>query len=163
LAKEALERMAPLFEIEARINGQIPEKRLAIRQQEAVPLLTELKTFLDNALSQISGASTLAKAIRYAISRWPALTRYTTDGRLEMTNNAVERAIRPLAVARKNFLFLGSDSGGNRAAAMFSILETCKLNGVNPEAYLRDVFARIADHPVNRINEFLPWRWRPGG
>jgi transposase len=94
---------------------------------------------------------------------WVRNWYYTTDGRLEMTNNAVERAIRPLAVARKNFLFLGSDSGGNRAAAMFSILETCKLNGVNPEAYLRDVFARIADHPVNRINEFLPWRWRPGG
>jgi transposase len=163
LAREALERMAPLFEIEARINGRPPLERLAVRQAEAVPLLTELKTFLDTALTQISGASTLAKAIRYAISRWPALTRYTTDGRLEMTNNAAERAIRPLAVARKNFLFLGSDAGGIRAAAMFSILETCKLNDINPEAYLRDVFARIADHPINRINEFLPWRWRPGG
>jgi hypothetical protein len=125
LAREALERMAPLFEIETRINGETALVRLAARQAEAVPRLTELKTFLDTALSQISGASTLARAIRYATSRWPALTRYTTDGRLEMTNNAAERAMRPLAVTRKNFLFLGSDSGGNRAAAMFSIIETC--------------------------------------
>ena len=163
LAKEALERMAPLFEIEARISGKAPEQRLAVRQAESVPLLTELKAFLEKALNQISGASTLAKAIRYAIWRWSALILYTTDGRLEMTNNAVERSIRPVAVGRKNFLFVGSDAGGNRAAAMFTILETCKLNGVNPEAYLRDVLARIADHAVNRIAEFLPWRWKPGG
>jgi transposase len=163
LAKEALERMSPLFEIETRINGKPPSERLAIRQAEAVPLLAELKTFLDSALAQISGASTLAKAIRYATSRWPALTRYTTDGRLEMTNNAAERVIRPVAVARKNFLFVGSDSGGDRAAAMFTVLETCKLNDLNPEAYLRDVLTRIADHPINRINELLPWRWKPGG
>jgi transposase len=163
LAKEAIERMAPLFEIEARINGKPPSERLAARQAEAVPLLAELKTFLDAALAQISRSSTLAKAIRYATSRWPALTRYTTDGRLEMTNNAAERAIRPVALGRKNYLFLGSDSGGDRAAAMLSILETCKLNAINPEAYLRDVLARIADHPINRISELLPWRWKPGG
>ena len=112
LAREVLERIAPLFEIEARINGQVPERRLAVRQAEAVPLLAELKSFMDKVLSQISGAGTLAKAIRYATSRWSALTRYTTDGRLEMTNNAAERAIRPLAMTRKNFVFLGSDAGG---------------------------------------------------
>ena len=95
-----LERIAPLFEIEGRINGQPPERRLAVRQAEAVPLLTELKGFMDKVLNQISGAGTLAKAIRYATSRWSALTRYTTDGRLEMTNNAAERAIRPLAMTR---------------------------------------------------------------
>jgi hypothetical protein len=100
LAKEVLERIAPLFEIEARINGQAPERRLAVRQAEAVPLLAELKSFMDKVLNQISGAGTLAKAIRYATSRWSALTRYTTDGRLEMTNNAAERAIRPLAMTR---------------------------------------------------------------
>src|SRR6516225_10366280 len=104
LAKEALERIAELFEIETRINGRPPHERLAIRQHEAVPLLGALKTYLENALSQISGKSTLAKAIRYSLSRWDALTRYTTDGRLEMTNNAVERAIRPLAMTRKNYL-----------------------------------------------------------
>ena len=162
LAKEVLERIAPLFEIEARINGQAPERRLAVRQAEAVPLLAELKGFMDKVLNQISGAGTLAKAIRYATSRWPALTRYTTDGRLEMTNNAAERAIRPLAMTRKNFVFLGSDAGGDRAAAMFTILESCKMLGLNPEAYLRDVLARIADHPINRIGELLPWRWKSG-
>jgi transposase len=163
LAKQALDRIAPLFEIEAQIKGQAPEQRLAIRQAHAVPLLAELKSFLDTALNQISGASTLAKAIRYSTSRWPALTRYTTDGRLEMTNNAAERTIRPLAMTRKNFLFLGSDSGGDRAASMFTILESAKMTGINPEAYLRDVLARIADHPINRIGELLPWRWKPGG
>jgi transposase len=162
LAREVLERIAPLFEIETRINGQAPERRLAVRQAEAVPLLAELKDFMDNVLKKISGAGKLAKAIRYATSRWSALTRYTTDGRLEMTNNAAERAIRPLAMTRKNFVFLGSDAGGDRAAAMFTILESCKMLGINPEAYLRDVLARIADHPINRIEELLPWRWKSG-
>jgi transposase len=163
LAREGLERIAPLFEIEARINGQIPEQRLAVRQAEAVPLLADLKSFFDTALKQISGASTLAKAIRYSTSRWSALTRYTTDGRLEMTNNAAERAIRPVATARNNFIFLGSDSGGERAAAMFTIIETCKMLDLDPEAYLRDVLARIADHPIKRIAELLPWRWKSSG
>src|ERR1700693_1864383 len=124
LAKEALERIAELFAIAERINGRAPPERLAVRQQDAVPLLAELETFLHRALNQISGKSTLAKAIRYSLSRWTALTRYTTDGRLEMTNNAVERAIRPLALTRKNYLFAGSDSGGIRAAAMYSLIES---------------------------------------
>jgi len=163
LAKEALERMVPLFEIEAAINGQAPELRLAARQARSVPLLAELKTFLDKALDQISGSSTLAQAIRYGTNRWPALTRYTTDGRLEMTNNAVERTMRRPAVTRKAFLFLGSDSGGQRAAAMYTMLETCVLNGIDPEGYLRDVLARIADHSIKRIAELLPWNWKPSG
>jgi transposase len=163
LAKEAVERIAELFEIETRTNGRPPAERIAIRRQDAVPLLADLKTFLEKALAEISGKSALAKAIRYALARWTALTRYTTDGRLEMTNNAVERAIRPLAMTRKNYLFAGSDSGGARAAAMYTLIETAKMNGLDPEAYLRDIIARIADHPINRIAELLPWNWRPTG
>jgi transposase len=160
-AKEALERIAELFAIEAGINGCAADQRLAVRQQQAVPLLAELNAFLQRGLGQISGKSKLAQAIRYATSRWTALTRYTTDGRLEMTNNAAERAIRPLALTRKNYLFAGSDSGGVRAAAMYTIIESAKMTGLDPEAYLRDVLARIADHPINRIGALLPWNWTP--
>jgi hypothetical protein len=163
LAKEAIERIAELFAIEQRINGRVPSERLTVRQQEAVPLLAELEAFFNRAQNQISGKSTLAQAIRYSLSRWTALIRYTTDGRLEMTNNAVERAIRPLALARKNYLFAGSDSGGMRAAAIYTLIESAKMNGLDPEAYLRDVIARIADHPINRIGELLPWNWKPSG
>jgi transposase len=161
LAKEALEQIAELFAIEAAINGHPPHERLAMRQTEAVPKLAALESFLAETLGQISGKSTLARAIRYATSRWPALTRYTTDGRLEMSNNAAERAIRPLTLGRKNYLFAGSDSGGIRAAAMYSLISTCRLTGIDPEAYLRDIFARIADHPINRIDDLLPWNWKP--
>jgi hypothetical protein len=161
LAKEALEQIAELFAIEAAINGRPPYERLAMRQTEAVPKLAALESFFTKTLAQISGKSTLARAIRYATSRWPALTRYTTDGRLEMSNNAAERAIRPLTLGRKNYLFAGSDSGGIRAAAMYSLISTCRLNGIDPEAYLRDIFARIADHPINRIDDLLPWNWKP--
>jgi transposase len=161
LAKVALDRIGKLFAIEDEINGRSPDERLTLRQAEAIPRLADLKTFFEAAINQISGKSTLARAIRYALSRWTALARYTTDGRLEISNNAAERAMRPLALGRKNYLFAGSDSGGMRAAAMYTIVETAKLNGVDPEAYLRDVLTRIPDHPINRIDQLLPWNWKP--
>ena len=159
IAKELLERIAALFAIEQEIRGRDPNQRLVVRKGRSRPLLDELKSCLDTALGRISSKSSLAQAIRYATTRWGALSRFTGDGRLEMSNNAAERAIRPLCLGRKNWLFAGSDAGGHRAAVLYTIIETAKLNGVDPEAYLADVLARIADHPANRIDELLPWRW----
>jgi len=157
LAKEALDRIGRLFDIERAANGLPPDMRQRIRQSRAAPLVEELAGFLDASLPRLSGKSELAGAIRYARSRWEVLTRYLADGRLEISNNAAERAIRPLALGRKNWTFAGSDSGGERAAGMYTLIETAKLNGLDPEAYLRDVLGRIADHPINRIVELLPW------
>jgi transposase len=159
IAKEALERIAALFEIEAQINGHAPGRRHAVRQERSLPLLTDLKDFLDAALASISRKSSLAVAIRYSLSRWPAFSRFAADGRLEMTNNAAERAIRPLALGRKNYLFAGSDSGGRRAAILYTLIQTTILNDLDPEAYLRNVLGSIADHPINRIDDLLPWSW----
>jgi transposase len=152
-----LERISELFAIEAEIKGKKPEERLKVRQEQSVPKLAELKTLLDTTLNKISGKSTLAAAIRYTSTRWIAMTRYTTDGRLEMTNNAAERAERPVAIGRKNWMFAGSDDGGRRAAIAYTLIETAKMNGLNPEAYLRDIIGRIADYPIKRIDELLPW------
>jgi transposase len=159
IALEALERIAALFVIEDSVNGQAPDRRRAARTEHAAPRLAELKTFLETSLTQISGKSELAKAIRYALSRWKALVRYLTDGRLEMTNNAAERAMRVPVLGRKNYLFCGSDTGGQRAAVLYTITETAKLNGLNPEAYLTDILGRIADHPITKIDALLPWLW----
>jgi transposase len=157
LAKDALDRIGRLFDVERAANGLPPDVRQRIRQTRALPVIDELAAFLDVTLPRLSGKSDLAAAIRYARSRWEALTRYLADGRLEISNNAAERAIRPLALGRKNWLFAGSDTGGERAAAMYTLIETAKLNGLDPEAYLRDMLGRIADHPINRIAELLPW------
>jgi len=124
----------------------------------AKPRLGELATWLDAQLQRIPGKSDLAGAIRYARSRWPALTSYVDNGRLELSNNAVENAITPVALGRKNWLFAGSDSGGARAALFYTLIRTATLNGLEPEAYLRDVIARIGSHPVNRLHELLPWK-----
>ena len=110
-------------------------------------------------MPKLSGKSDLAAAMRYALNRWDALIRYAHDGRIEIDNNAAERSIRGIALGRKNYLFAGSDTGGERAAAIYSLIETAKLNGLDPEAYLRDVFTRIADHKINRLAELLPWNW----
>jgi transposase len=152
-----LERISELFVIEAEIKGQKPEERLKVRLAQSVPRLEVLKAQFENTLNKISSKSTLAEAIRYTSTRWTAMTRYTTDGRLEMTNNAAERAERPVAIGRKNWMFAGSDAGGKRAAIAYTLIETAKMFGVEPEAYLRDVIGRIADHPIKRIGELLPW------
>lgn len=159
IALEALQRIAALFAIESSVNRRPPEHRAAARAEHASPLLDQMKAFLDTSLRQISGKSSLAQAIRYALSRWTALTRYVADGRLEMSNNAAERAMRPPVLGRKNYLFCGSDAGGQRAACLYTIIESAKMNGLNPEAYLTDLLGRIADHPINRINALLPWLW----
>jgi transposase len=160
LAKEALDRIAGLYAIEAQIKGKPPDERQRYREDHAVPLIAELKAWLESTLSKISGKSELAKAMRYALSRWPALCCHLNDGRVEIDNNAAERSIRGIALGRKNYLFAGSNTGGQRAAAVYSVIETCKLNAIDPEAYLRDILARIADHKINRVAELLPWNWK---
>jgi transposase len=157
LAAEALRRIGELYAIEEQIIGKPPDQRRQIRQAQAKPLLASLHAWVMATLRRVSGRSDIAGAIRYALSRWEALIRYIDDGTLAIDNNAVERTIRPLALGRKNWLFAGSDAGGERAAAIYSLIETAKLNGLDPEAYLHHVLERIADHPVNRVAELLPW------
>ena len=141
-----------------------PDERREVRGERSRPLLDSLKQWLEDTLVKLSRKSDTALAVRYALGRWEALLRYVDDGRLEIDNNAAERALRAVALGRKNYLFAGSDRGGERAAAIYSLIGTAKLNGLDPEAYLRDVLSRIADHPINRIEELLPWnlaRWLP--
>ena len=160
LAKEAIDRIAALYAIEAQTKGKPPDERRRCRQEQTAPPIADLKLWLEATLQKISGKSELAKAIRYSLSRWPALCYYTNDGRVEVDKNAAKRSIRGIALGRKNYLFAGSDTGGNRAAAIYSLIETAKLNAINPEAYLRDIIGRIADHKINRITELLPWNWK---
>lgn len=157
LAKEALERIGRLYEIETAIRGQSPQARKAARQQHAVPVLNALHAWLIDNRSKVDGGSVQAAAFNYTLERWKELTRYTEDGCLEIDNNAAERSLRGAGVGRKNYLFFGSDNGGERAAVIYSLIETCKLNRIDPQRYLEYVLARIADHPINRIDELLPW------
>lgn len=122
-----------------------------------------MHAWLSQLLGRVSAKSELAQAIGYSLARWQALTRYCDDGRIEMDNNAAERALRGVALGRGNYLFMGSDAGGERAAAIYSLVQTAKLNGLDPEAYLREVLGRIAEHPINRIDELLPWNLRQSG
>jgi hypothetical protein len=157
LTTEALRRIAELYAIEAEIRGKPPDERRQVRQASAKPLLADLEQWLRGSLEKLSRKSDTAAAIQYALNLWPALARYCDDGRIEIDNSAAERALRGVAIGRRNYLFAGADSGGERAAAIYSLMGTAKLNGVDPEAWLRHVLANIADHPVNRVDEFLPW------
>ncbi|MGB8325389.1 MAG: IS66 family transposase [Candidatus Acidiferrum sp.] len=157
VAKEALERIGALYVVESDINGRSPEERREIRNTRSRPVLESLKQWLEETLSKLSKKSDTAVAVRYALGRWDALMRYCDDGRLEIDNNAAERALRAVALGRKNYLFAGSDRGGESAAAIYSLIGTAKLNGIDPESYLRNVLSRISDHPINRIVELLPW------
>jgi transposase len=157
LALEALQRIAALYAIEATIRGQPPDVRLAVRLAKSAPLFTDLRDWLDKTLARIPGKSELAGAIRYTVTRWNALTLVLRDGRACLDNNAAERSMRPMTLGRKNYLFCGSDAGGERAAAIYTLTETAKLNLLDPEDYLRQVLERIADHSVKRVHELLPW------
>jgi len=158
---DALARIGALYAIEDEIRGKPVDLRLSIRQSRAKPLLDELRKWMEKALRSLSSKSETAAAIRYALSRWRALTRYTDDGLLEIDNSAAERALRAVALGRKNFLFAGSDHGGERAAAMYTLIGSAKLNGLDPELYLRTVLAQIADYPISQIQDLLPWNLAP--
>jgi transposase len=157
VAMEALERIAALYAIEKEIHGRLPEERRAVRNERSRPMLESLKQWLEELLGRLSKKSDTAIAVRYALGRWEALMRYCDDGRLEIDNNAAERSLRAVALGRKNYLFAGSDRGGDSAAVLYSLIGTAKLNGIDPEGYLRNVLSRIAEHPINSIKELLPW------
>lgn len=156
-AQEALERIQALYTIETAVRGESADVRRAMRQKHAVPLLKELHGWMVQVRTEVENGSTLAKALNYALKRWEALMRYTEDGRLEIDNNIAERSVRGSCVGKKNYLFFGSDSGGERAAIAYSLIETCRLNHIDPHRYLQYVLERIADHPINRVDELFPW------
>ena len=160
IAEEGLRRIRELYAIEASINGRPAEQRRSEREARSKPLLDGLHTWMLAQRHRLSGKSALGKALQYALSRWDALTRYVEDGRLSIDNNLAERQLRGIAVTRKNFLFLGSDTGGERAAIIYTVAETAKLNGLDPEAYIAAILDRLArGHPASRIDELLPWNF----
>ena len=161
IAGEAIKQIAVLYGVEDEARGQPPDQRSAIRIAKSKPLMTAFHAWLEQQLARIPKGGDLAVAIRYTLTRFVALSRYLDDGTLEIDNNIAERAIRGLAIGRKNWLFAGSDTGGQRAAAIYSLIETAKLNAINPEAWLADILPRIDDHPNKRLAELLPWNWKP--
>jgi transposase len=161
LAVEAVRRIDALFAIERTINGQSAERRRQVRQEASAPLIADLERWLREERPKLSRGNDLAKAMDYLLKRWPAFSRFLDDGRICLSNNAAERALRGIALGRKSWLFAGSDRGGERAAVLYSLIVTAKLNDVDPQAWLADVLARIAEHPARDIDELLPWNWRP--
>jgi transposase len=161
IAKEALDRIGALYDIERDIAGKSAEMRRHLRHNHSRPLVDAFQLWCEAQLPRIPGKGDLAKAMRYALNRWPAFTLFLEDGRVAIDNNAAERAIRPIAIGRKNYLFAGSDAGGETIADAMTIIETAKFAGLNPEAYLADVLARINDHIITRLHELLPWHWKP--
>jgi hypothetical protein len=159
IAAEAIQRIGILYDIEREIRGKSVAVRKEIRRARARPVVDDLHRWLNKILAGLSRKSDTAGAIRYALSRWRALSRYLEDGRIEIDNSAAERALRAVALGRKNYLFAGSDAGGERAAAIYSLLGTAKLNGLDPELYLREILEQIGEHPINRITELLPWNF----
>jgi hypothetical protein len=162
IAMEALQRIAALYEIEARVRGKSAADRLAARQAESKPLVTELRIWFEAQIAKLPARGPTAEAIRYALNHWDGLERFLDDGRIELDNNSVERSMRPVALSRKNSLFAGSDEGGENWACLASLTETCKLNHVNPQAYFTDLLTRLVNGwPQKRIDELMPWFWAP--
>ncbi len=160
LTTDILERIGALYAVEAEVRGQPPDSRHRARQERSRPLVNALRDVLEAALRRLSPKSDMAKAIAYATKRWTALSRFLDDGRLEIDNNIAERALRGVAVGRRNWLFAGSKGGGERAAAIYTVIQTCKANNVNPQVYIADVIAKIADDwPAGRWDELMPWNW----
>ena len=161
MALEAVRRIDALFEIERSINGLDAEARMAARKELSAPLVAALETWMREERAKLSRHNDVAKAMDYMLKRWDAFARFLDDGRICLSNNAAERALRGIALGRKSWLFAGSDRGGERAAAMYSLIVTAKMNDVDPQAWLADVLARIADHPAQKLDELLPWNWTP--
>jgi transposase len=161
IAIEVVRRIDALFEIERSINGKSAQERLAVRQTLSRPLIEDLQVYMREQLAKLSRGHDLAKAINYIVKRWASFTQFLEDGRVCLSNNAAERGLRGIALGRKSWLFCGSDRGGRRAAAMYSLIVTAKMNGVDPQSWLADIIARIAAHPVHRLDELLPWHWTP--
>lgn len=159
IAEEAIKRIASLYAVEQQARGLSPDERVRLRQAQARPILDDLESWLQDQLPNISGKSELAKAIRYGLTRMKKLRPYLDHGFLEADNNSAERSMRCVALGRKNYLFMGSERGGQSAAIAYTLIETAKLNGIDPQAWLTDVLSRIADHKINRIDELLPWKW----
>jgi hypothetical protein len=160
LALEAVRRIDVIFDVEREINGLPAEQRLAVRKDQVTQLVSDLETWMRRERARLSRHAEVAKAMDYMLKRWGSFTRFLTDGRICLTNNAAERALRGVALGRKSWLFAGSDRGGERAASMYSLIVTAKLNDVDPRAWLADVLAKIADHPASRLHELLPWNWK---
>ena len=162
IALEAVQKLDDLFDIERTINGKTAAERLAARQEHSAPLMAELHSWLSAQLAKLSRGHDIAKAINYMLRRWEAFTRFLDDGRVCLTNNAAERALRCITLGRKAWLFCGSDRGGQRAAVLYTLIQTCRLNNVDPQAWLADILTRIADHPASRLDDLLIWNWAAG-